>query len=95
MNNEPEMDKQTLDTTIDYVIDQMHEHHAYSPEFTTMVENLTQLHKMKMNEKASRPSADAVISVVGNLAGIVAILGFEQTHVITSKALGFVSKIKI
>lgn len=86
-------EKQTLDTTIDYVLDQMHEHNAYSAEFCTMVENLNQLHKMKMNEKSSRPSPDAVLTVVGNLTGIFAILGFEKVNVITSKALGFVKKI--
>lgn len=89
----PDLAKQTLDTTIDYVLDQMHEQHAYSEEFGLMVDRLEKLHKMKMAEKPSRPSADTVLTVIGNLTGIVAILGYEHGHVIGSKALSFVKKI--
>ena len=41
------------------------------------------------------PSADALIGAFASVAGIAMILSYEQTHPIVSKALGFVSKIRI
>lgn len=42
-----------------------------------------------------RPSADTVISAAASLTGIIAILTFEKWNVVTTKAVGFVPKIKI
>jgi hypothetical protein len=62
------------------------------------LENLAlieRLHKLLPEKSARKPvSPDAVIAVVGNLLGIYSILGYERVNVITSKALGFVTKTK-
>lgn len=39
-------------------------------------------------------SADTLAIIAANLAGIVLILGYEKVNVVTSKAIGFVSKLK-
>lgn len=46
-------------------------------------------------ENRNRVSLDTLMIVGGNLAGIVAILGFERFHVVTSKALSFVMKTRL
>lgn len=38
---------------------------------------------------------NTVLIVVGNLIGILALLAFEQSHVLTSKATGFIMKPKL
>lgn len=41
-----------------------------------------------------KPSPDAVVAAVGSVAGIVLILNYEKLGVVTSKAVGFVNKMK-
>lgn len=41
-----------------------------------------------------RPSPDAVIGAAASILGIVAILHYEKVGVVTSKALGFIGKMK-
>lgn len=43
-------------------------------------------------ERRNRVSMDTLAVIGANLAGIVAILAYERAHIITSKALGFVTK---
>lgn len=64
-------------------------------EFAKTVDQLDKLHKIRSYKKDGRVSMDALVAVVGNLAGIVLILGYEHAHTVTSKALGFVLKTKV
>lgn len=66
-----------------------------SEEFAVMNAQLEKLYKMKTTDKSSRVSADTLVIVAGNLAGIGLILNYERMHAVTSKALGFVLKSKI
>lgn len=50
--------------------------------------------KMKESKYLRHVSADALAVVAANLTGIVLIIGYERINVITSKALGFVSKLR-
>lgn len=63
-----------------------------SDEFAKMVDQLDKLHKIKSHNKDDRVTLATLLPVIGNLAGILAILNFEKAGVITSKALGFVTK---
>lgn len=85
----------TIQDLIDGLTSQMQTYDAYSEEYAKMNEQLQSLHKMRMTEKGLyRPSADVLLNVIGSLAGIVTIVSFEHTHVITTKALGFVKNLK-
>lgn len=53
---------------------------------------LASLEKMSDIKKGVRVSKDTQALIVANLVGIVAILAFEKSDIITSKALGFVMK---
>lgn len=70
--------------------------YVQSDEYAAAVKNIAELYKIKISveEKTDRVSKDQMLAVVGNLAGIVAILGYERVHVISSKAIGFVIKAK-
>ena len=46
-------------------------------------------------EKDNRPSADQVVAAITNIVGIVLILGFEKSNVLTSKALPFITRPRI
>jgi hypothetical protein len=66
-----------------------------APEYAVMVDQLKKLHEIKAAQQPERISKNAVIAVLGNLAGIGIVLNYERLHVIGTKAFGLVSKIRI
>lgn len=63
--------------------------------YKTVVDHLSTVHKLRETELSrKRVSSDKMAEVVGSLLGIVAIAAYEQKHIFTSKALGFVMKAK-
>lgn len=90
-------DKPTLDEAIELLLLEMKSHEAHSAEYSNCVDQLAKLYDIKKSlEKDNKKivSSDQVLSVVGNLAGILLILNFERAGIVTTKALSFVSKIK-
>jgi len=49
----------------------------------------------KLGKKDRKFSPDAILAVMGNLAGILLILNFEKMDIIRSKAISFVLKGKV
>ena len=84
-----------LEEVIDAVQDVLLKTDPTSAEFATIVKQLSKLHKIRSSKKVDRVSMDTLLAVAGNLAGIVAILGYERTHIVTSKALSFVMKSRV
>jgi ABC-type hemin transport system substrate-binding protein len=83
-----------LQTAIDETLAQLKGLEATSNEYIEIMEQVTALYKLQEKNSPKRVSPDTVLVVVGNLAGIALILGYEQAHVVTSKALAFVIKSK-
>jgi hypothetical protein len=50
--------------------------------------------KLKELNTPKRVSKDTLVLVAGNLLGIVVILGYEKAHVVTSRAMNFVMKLR-
>lgn len=96
----PNFDKtsqeEALDAVIDEVLGDLKERlTSDSEEYTTATENLIKLMKLKQELDPSwRPSPDAIVGAVGSILGIVLVLHFEKLGVITSKAFGFLGKMK-
>lgn len=85
--------KTPLDETIEDLHMQMESLTIEEKEYTTAVDNLVKLYEVKGKyEKPNNVSKDVLYATIGNLLGIGMILGFEQTHVVTTKALSFVMK---
>ena len=62
-----------------------------SPEFEQNLSYLERLQELKAGERRHfRVSPDTIALVLGNLAGIVIIVVYENKHVMTSKAMGFI-----
>jgi hypothetical protein len=89
--------KTELEKAIDSILIEMSCFSANDPQYNDLLGKLERLHKLNSNEKKEHRSVspDALLAVIGNLTGIGMILGYEQAHVVTSKALGFVTKPKV
>jgi hypothetical protein len=78
---------------IDRLVAQMSETGCETKEYASMTDQLIKLTKLQEETTSKkRVSPDTLAMIVGNLAGIVLIIGYERTHIVTSKALGFVLK---
>lgn len=88
MFQKPKPEKTGLETTIDNLISEMAGHDGNSEEYTKMCDNLETLYKLKSEDKTERLKPDTIAIVAGNILGILIIVGFERSHVMTSKALG-------
>lgn len=88
-------DKRTnLEKEIDQVLIDLSALPPQSKDYATIVMHLETLYKLKLEEKEKdhKIKPDAIIIVAGNLLGILLIMNYEKTNVITTKALSFVLK---
>lgn len=88
-NDHPELKK-----PIDRVLSEMEEHGPDSPEYSNLLSYLERLIALKRGNSPSRVSPDTMMTVVGNIFGILVIVAYEQKHVMSSKGLGFIGKPK-
>jgi hypothetical protein len=72
----------------------LEEHLPGSPEYKAVLDDIKTLHFLNQ-KKRWIPSPDAVLSACASVSGILLILNYEQLHPVVSKAVGFVSKIRI
>lgn len=88
------VEKTGLEKAIDDVHRQMETVEADSKEYSEMADNLTKLYKLREHDARPRVSPDTLAIVAGNLLGVIMIVGHERAHIITSKAMTFVTKLK-
>lgn len=86
--------KTQLDEAIDLATRALAGYEPHSEEYAKTVEQLTALNAIREDTHTDRLSKDTLALILGNLAGIVVIVAYEHSHVITSKALSFLTKSK-
>lgn len=84
----------SLENAIDTALIEITGRDPSTTEFITSVDQIAKLHKMKVSEKPSALSRDTILLCVTNVAAIILIIRHEEFNNITSKALGFVPKLK-
>lgn len=84
--------KSDLEKAITSVFREMEDENSGSKEYARKTKQLTKLYALKETDAPDRISRDTLAIVLGNLAGIVFIVGYERSHVVTSRALQFVIK---
>lgn len=90
--------KDGLSKAIDSLLEEMSDLNGDDPEYAKMADQLTKLYGLKeidhKVESNSHVSADTLAVIGANLAGILMIVGHERAHVVTSKALSLLLKLK-
>lgn len=81
-----------LEETIDAALAELKDLKTTDTDYQTTLDRVKELYKLKEQDAPKRVSPDTLATVLGNLAGIVLILNYEQAHVVTSKAISFVLK---
>jgi hypothetical protein len=81
-----------LDEPIDKLLEELRAYDPNSTEFAAAMEHLETLTKMRAEEHRFPVSPETMALVVGNLVGILIIVGYEQKHVVTSKAMTMLNR---
>ena len=82
-----------LEKEIDEAIDVMSVLTKWSDEYRIMADNLEKLMKAQSYDaKRQVIKIETLLTIGGNLAGILLILNYEKLDIVTSKAIGFVLK---
>ena len=84
--------KKAIDCEIERVLAQLSGMQADSEQYRAAVMNLKVLYNARSCKTDSSVGADTVVMAVTNLAGILLVLNYEQVHVVSSKAIGFILK---
>lgn len=93
MFNRTSSEKTGLTETITTLLTNLAKTDEASPEYDAMTDQLSKL--MKLQAELSQTNSikpDTWAAIVANLGGILIIVGYEQKHVITSKALPFIGR---
>ena len=87
-------DKRTkLEKEIDDAVEVLSMLKKWTPEYTKVSSNIETLMKAQSYDgKRQVIKWDTLLTVGGNLAGIILILNYEKLDIITTKAIGFVLK---
>lgn len=87
-----ENDFSPLDNALNDALLSLKDHPITSEEYEKTMDRVSRLHKMKQDVKPATVSPDTLVVAATNLLGILLILRHERVDIITSKALGFVTK---
>lgn len=83
-----------LDLATAMAIQEMSGFEITDENYAVAKKHVVDLMKLREANKPKQLSPDVVLTAAVNLAGILAILHHERVHVVTSKALGFVMKLR-
>lgn len=85
----------SLQDLINDLQEQMLETNYDTEEYARMLNQLSTLYKLKeLDRPKPQISRDTLVLVAGNLVGILMILNYEKVGVVTSRAIGFVTKLR-
>jgi hypothetical protein len=82
-----------LDGAIRDATTDLDDHKSTSPEYGTVVDQLTKLYAIKEKNTPDALSSNTLITAGAHLAGILLIVGYEHKHVLTTSATKFMGKI--
>jgi hypothetical protein len=82
-----------LEETITNVLNALKSEEPETEKYAQMSTQLERLYTIRNETRSRRVSPDTLATISANLLGIGIIVGHERTHIVTSKALGFVRKI--
>lgn len=86
--------KSGLDEAIEEALNELKTHEIDTARYSAAVDQVAKLYKIKTENQPDRLKKDTLAIVAGNLLGILVIVSHERAHIVTSKALSFVQKVK-
>jgi hypothetical protein len=82
-----------LEENIERVLQDLKGEEPETEKFAQISAQLERLYAIRNETRSRRVSPDTLATIGANLLGIGIIVGHERTHIVTSKALGFIRKL--
>lgn len=86
--------KTLVERELEVLFGELKSHKADTKEYDSVLDRITKLHKLRIEEKPQRPSPDTLVNAAVYFIGIVMILKHEELNFITTKAMSFVPKLR-
>lgn len=83
-----------LEEVIDDLLGELKVTSVEDDRYPEMTKQLSKLYKLKQLDKPERVKPDTLLVVAGNIAVAAMIIGFEQKHVVTTKVMSFLTKLR-
>jgi hypothetical protein len=93
-NKTPVDDNHQLNEVIDDALVYMHDYPIDSEDYDKILTRLERLTNLRQKPAERNVSPDTMAMIVGNLIGIMMIVGHERAHVVTSRALMFIKQLR-
>lgn len=88
-------DRDALEPVMNQILADMETYGTDSPEYPALMQRLQEIVALRASQDTRRRcSPDGMLLVAGNLLGILIIVAYERTNVMTSKAVSFIVKPK-
>jgi predicted type IV restriction endonuclease len=87
--------KISIDDEVEHVLVALSALAPDSEEYSATVKNLKELCEARSKKASRLVELDTIIAAGTNILGILLILSYEQLHVISTKAIGFIVKGRI
>lgn len=84
-----------LQEAIDLALAELKQHDPDTEQYATILTQIERLNTLATPEKEDKISKDNWLAAGTNLLGIGIIVGYEHAHVVTSKAVGFITKVRL
>jgi hypothetical protein len=85
-------ENKTLDDLIADIQNEMKTMSWIHEDYTTRLTVLERLYELKAKDRPPRISHDTLLTVGGQLLGILVIVGYERSHVMMSKGLSLLKR---
>lgn len=93
-NKKPMDETSGLEKTLDRLFADLSDRSVDSEEYSAVVDQVVKLYSLKEQDSKKRVSPDVKATIAANLLGIALIVGHERAHIVTSKALNFIMKLR-
>lgn len=81
-----------LQEQIEHTLEYMASFEPHTAQYKSCNDQLETLYRIQASNRSTKVKPDTLIMAACNMLGIGLILGHERVNVVTSKALGFVTK---
>lgn len=86
-------EKTGLERAREDALDVLNDYAPVDDEYKTILKRVVTLSNLMEKEAPEKLSINALLPVIGTIASVVVIVGYEQRQVLTSKALQFLPKL--
>jgi hypothetical protein len=85
-------EQKATDALVMKLLDDLAETPTGSDEYKAVLTELERLTELRTNTRPKRVSRDTIVTAAANIIGVLAIVAYEQNHVMNPKGLSFLKK---